>query len=280
MHRLICIIMTFVSGLGLLLASPVAAQDHPAVERGFAADKLYQLANLDSVSLMNGAVSVQIPIGGTYSAGGSLSYQLNLVYASKLWDFEEIDTGPIPITKVARSMPARHTTAGFGWTLSLGRLIAPDDPSNETGRWQYLDPMGGRHGLYSSLHPFDAIEAGVTYSRDSTYLRMTELASGDLTVEFPDGTVHTFTDAGLLISIEDRFGNHLDVAYSDEGHLGTERRAGPQPHGVLRVDDLGRSTCDGGRQGGAGGIRRHHRHLRLHLQEHDGRAGVHRHLSH
>jgi len=163
-------------GALLVLAAPLGAQDHPAVERGFSADKLYQFADLDSVNLLNGAVSVRIPIGGAYPAGGSLSYQLNLVYTSKLWDFEEVLTAPA--TYKVRSLPARHTTAGFGWTLSLGRLLPPDDPANETGRWQYLDPMGGRHGLYATLHPFDAVDAGVSYTRDSTYLRRVEPAPG------------------------------------------------------------------------------------------------------
>ena len=58
-------------GVLLLLAVPLGAQDHPAVERGFAADKLYQLADLDSVNLMNGAVAVRIPIGGTSGGRGA-----------------------------------------------------------------------------------------------------------------------------------------------------------------------------------------------------------------
>jgi len=162
-------------GVLLVLAAPLGAQDHPAVERGFSADKLFQLADLDSVNLMNGAVSVVIPIGGAYPAGGALSYQLNLVYSSKLWDFEEViaQSGIL-----VRSLPARHTTAGFGWTLSLGRLLPPEDPANETPNWQYVDPMGGRHGLYATLHPFDAGDDAVSYTRDSTYLRRVEPAPG------------------------------------------------------------------------------------------------------
>ena len=197
-------------GVLLVLAVPLGAQDHPAVERGFSADKLYQFADLDSVNLLNGAVSVRIPIGGAYPAGGSLSYQLNLVYSSKLWDFEEViaQSGYL-----VRSLPARHTTAGFGWTLSLGRLLPPDDSANETGRWQYIDPVGGRHGVYATLHPVDAVDTGVSYTRDSTYLRMTDVAGGNRTLEFPDGQIHTFTGGGLLTRIEDRFGNYLAVTY-------------------------------------------------------------------
>jgi len=96
---------------GLLVTVPLAAQDHPAVERGFAADKVYQLADVDNVAIMNGNVTVRIPIGGAYPAGGPLRYALTLVYNSKLWDFEEILVG----NSTSWCVRCRPTTRRQAW---------------------------------------------------------------------------------------------------------------------------------------------------------------------
>ena len=74
--------------LGLLLAAPGTAQEDPTSARGFEADKVYQLGNLDHVGLFNGNLSLTLPVGPSFPVGGNLSYQLVLVNNSNLWDFE------------------------------------------------------------------------------------------------------------------------------------------------------------------------------------------------
>ncbi|HPA96010.1 MAG TPA: hypothetical protein PK570_07525 [Thermoanaerobaculia bacterium] len=59
----------------LLLAAPVPAeeQEHPNHKRGLAAPTSYLSSAIDSVNLFNGNLTLSIPIGTTYPAGGSLS---------------------------------------------------------------------------------------------------------------------------------------------------------------------------------------------------------------
>jgi hypothetical protein len=195
-------------------ALPASAQQHPAVEQGFSPDKAYQFSDIDSVALMNGAVSVRLPIGGSYPSGGAFSYLFTLSYSSNFWTFEEIQNpNPQNSGYLVRSMPSAFDNAGFGWSLSFGRLVHPYDPSNETSRWQYLDPTGGRHGLYGALHPEDDAVAGFSYSRSSSYIRHHELANGDHTLSFSNGDVHTFSSDGIPQRLEDGSGNFLAITY-------------------------------------------------------------------
>lgn len=131
--------------------------------------------------------------------------------------------------------PNPNANAGMGWELSLGRLIAPrDDPGSinvltaETYRWMYQSPDGGEHVFYSKLHETDSARAGdediytdpVSYTRDSTYLRM-RLLNGDRYIDFPNGVSHRFHDFGTvakpewrLVRMEDQSGNYVTVEYT------------------------------------------------------------------
>ncbi|MCP3982329.1 MAG: hypothetical protein GY716_23755, partial [bacterium] len=174
------------------LALPLRAQEHPALERGFAADKVYQFSGLDQVSLFNGALTVQIPIGGSYPLGGGLGYSLRLSYSSKFWNFEQMAP-----SGAVRSLPNRYDNVGVGWFFGLGRLVPNENPSSDTLASQYRSPDGGVHAFYTTLHPGDESEDGVYYTKDSTYLRLkVPVPGGDFILEFPDGSIHTFTNDG------------------------------------------------------------------------------------
>src|SRR6476469_4119751 len=95
-----------------------AAQKPAGLELGIQPEKLYQFSDLDSVNLFNGNLMTSIPIGQRYSVGGSLSYQLNLVYNSKVWDYEQYFDGNGKPFYVAR--PNLRSNAGLGWRLTLG----------------------------------------------------------------------------------------------------------------------------------------------------------------
>jgi RHS repeat-associated protein len=210
-----------------MLASALRADDHPHTARGFAADKAFHVGDIDSVNLFNGNLTLTIPLGGSYPAGGSLSYGLTLVYNSNVWDFQERaddSTG----TTYQQGLPQRTHNSGLGWLLTLGRLLAPFTPGNDTERWVYLSPDGGEHVFYPMLHVGDADEPGdagmlqhVSYTRDGTYMRMRVLAGGDRVVEMPGGQVHRFDPLGALIQIRDRFldpftaepKNYLNITY-------------------------------------------------------------------
>lgn len=206
----------------LLLAVAAAGQQHPNVERGFLPDKSYQLGDLDTVNLFNGSLNASIPLGQRYPVNGNLSYQFALSYATNGWEVGEhqytdyVDYYPYQIERINYySYPARHMNAGFGWTLSFGRLFR-DYPTNP---WVYISPDGGQHGFFGTLHrnnPGETANPGtnpkITYSRDGTYLRLRSY-SNRAELDFPNGEVHVFDTSGRLTSMSDAFGNSMSITY-------------------------------------------------------------------
>jgi len=219
----------------LLVALPVVAQ-HPNLERGVAADKMYQFGNIDQINLFNGNLSLTIPIGGDRPVGDRLSYGLTLTYNSKVWESEQVYTGtPDNGNWSYRKKPLTLSNAGFGWILSLGQLLDPyqmfDNSSNVSQQgWRYVSSDGGVHDFFAKLHDTDASTASM-YTRDNTYLRLTPTAPANsdcitpaavnCLVEFPNGAVHEFEpyDSATgrrwrVHQIRDPFGNHVDLTYS------------------------------------------------------------------
>lgn len=71
---------TFISrllllSLALFPLSPVVGQNHPAKERGFKPEYVYDLNGFDTVNTVNANLSAQIPFGAPYPVGEGLSYQ-------------------------------------------------------------------------------------------------------------------------------------------------------------------------------------------------------------
>jgi len=223
----------------LAVALPLAAQQHPNVERGFQADKVYQLNGIDNVNVFNGNLSLSIPLGIEYPGNGSLKYSLALAYNSKNWDQEEYIYENSTVCNQApgsslppadencnkpyvKTVPSRSSNAGMGWMLSLGRLLSPLDPALGGGAagpgafyWEYESPDGARHAFSMG----DATT--FSYTNDGSFLRKTALGSDRFEVHFPDGMIHTFGPAAgnlhRLEQIKDPFGNHLDICYSGCG---------------------------------------------------------------
>lgn len=208
----------------LLFAAVANAQQHPNQDRGFSPDRVFASGDIDSVNTFNGNLVVSIPIGQPYPVN-AFNYRFMLVYNSNGWDHVP---GIFPGTSspCTRTLPNRRANAGMGWLLSLGHLLAPNDPLNNTrptpGQqpvwWIYETADGQDHVLYDRLHG-GTPTANVFYSRDGTYIRMTLGSSA--VVELPDGTKHTYDNYGAtaydwqLTKIEDRFGNNLHVFYEE-----------------------------------------------------------------
>jgi YD repeat-containing protein len=218
----------------------VLAQTHPNVEKGFAADKMYQFGDIDHVNLFNGNLSLTIPISST-PVSDHLALSLTLVYNTKLWSAISKpynvggQQGSAPLYT-----PERRSNAGLGWTLTLGRLLDPSETDvnsiiNGSTQFAYMSPDGSDRLFYGTLHAGETPTAGVLYSRDNTYLRLSDGGAGKL-LESPDGTTREFesyTDSipnttcitppcspytrWRLTTIRDRFGNHIDVSYSTAG---------------------------------------------------------------
>jgi len=167
--------------------------------RGFEAEKVYNFFGLDSVNPFNGNLNVSLPIGQAYELRPGFSYQFVLTYNSKVWDYEVDDA-----TKNRTAIPETYSNSGFGWLLSLGKV---QKPQNSRG-YLYISPDGAQHDM-----KFPAPD-GVSYSEDSSYLRMTITPAGaqpaqvtGIRIERPDGVVMTFDAAGDLVEMRDRFDN-------------------------------------------------------------------------
>ncbi len=210
--------------LTLLQATTAFAQNqHQMRGRGFKPEDVYDVGDVDTVSLFNGSLTIRIPIGGTYPVGGGISYGLALVYNSYLWDYEDYHHTDNQIYQSA--VPNALSNAGLGWTVTFGELVPPNtEPINDDDtRWLYVGADGARHVFYDTLHEGDVNNANVWYTRDSSYLRMKRLGGSPVQydIEFPDGTLHTFAEfepgRWEVVRICDRFvpPNEVTIDRSD-----------------------------------------------------------------
>jgi YD repeat-containing protein len=218
----------------------VLAQTHPNVEKGFAADKMYQFGDIDHVNLFNGNLSLTIPISST-PVSDHLALSLTLVYNTKLWSAISKpynvggQQGSAPLYT-----PERRSNAGLGWTLTLGRLLDPSETDvnsiiNGSTQFAYMSPDGSDRLFYTTLHNGETATAGVLYSRDNTYLRLSDDGS-EKVLESPDGIrrrFESYTDTipnttcitapcpaytrWRLKRVWDRFENYVDIDYSTAG---------------------------------------------------------------
>ncbi len=198
-------------GLSVLGALGASAQEHPNVAKGLGG-VMGPGTDLDTINPFNGNLVIRLPIGQSYPVNAGLSYQLVLTYNSQVWEYETYD-------ETNRVLPARGNNAGLGWALHLGRLNPPQleagsSPSPDYYRNTYLAQDGSIHTFYPTLHEGETATAGVEYTRDGSYLR---LKTATRQIEFPDGSVHTFSSLtnGFLTRIEDRFANFVQVDYQD-----------------------------------------------------------------
>ena len=217
------------------LALPVAAVQHPNLERGFDPNKAFELGQIDQVNLFNGNLSVTIPLGQAIQGDGKLSYGFNLVYNSKAWDWEVagMASGDDPINSARAD---RRSNAGFGWRLTLGELYQPNAaPLNDSLTWVYVGPDGAEHEFFTGLYggqPCTSNSPAVCYSLDGSYLRLQPAGSGLMKVENPNGTKNTFksySEGGRTVwrldSIADVNGNRLAVNSTGNPWLLTEINA-------------------------------------------------------
>lgn len=154
---------------------------HPSVAKGFDSTQIYDVGSVDSVSLLSGGLSLRIPLGGRRPVGTGVSFGLDLIYSSSVWDFA-------PAGPSTRANPDPLSNAGLGWRLSLGALLEPGDPTRTDTNpvnpgeshpsWAFLEPDGSDHVLTPRLGTLstgpDCSSGSACYSNDGTYLRMTQ----------------------------------------------------------------------------------------------------------
>jgi YD repeat-containing protein len=235
--------------VAITVSPRVRGEQSPRDAKGFGVDKSFDLGTLDHVNLFNGNLTLTLPIGQEYPVNAGLSYRLNLIYTSAVWEIE--DRTDTLQRRYFVSHPWRRSTAGLGWLLSLGRLNIPcrtglqcdpvftatewqdyrfpgpdGEPTNRPAIGSYESPDAADHRFYPSLHDDEVAPTApvVGYTRDGTFLRLLHPQDFLWHVEYPDGTVHVFeeyqpgsSNRTRLKEINDRFGNTISIVYTSAG---------------------------------------------------------------
>lgn len=187
--------------------------------------------DIDNINTLNGNLVVSIPIGQRFGIGPNFNYGLTLTYNSSAWDVVT-DANDYHVTSTF-AVPRYGTNAGLGWSLSLGALYrnAPGitDPANWPNRseadWLYVSPDG------SNIF-FERKNGSYYYGADGNHIRLHEVDSNTVTLEFRNGEKHTFNRNNSANTcsmagscwrpkrMEDTFGNYVNIAYFDvEGQV-------------------------------------------------------------
>ena len=214
----------------LVLTIPIGASYKVGGNFSYSLTLVYNSTLWNHIEVCPVNISYKVPVWTTNDANG------NIVITDPPNDSQD-PSSPRSSSSGCYTMtePNPESNAGPGWRLSLGKLFPPrfeqSDSSplkTEKQNWVYVAPDGSEHSFYSRLHQTDPLETGdadpttdpVTYTRDGSYLRMRTVGS-DRYVEFPNGDIHIFrnlpsTEAPIdwrLISMQDRFGNYVNVSY-------------------------------------------------------------------
>lgn len=94
----------------------------------------------ESIDTLNGNLTLTIPIGPNYQVNKNLTYQLQLTYNSKVWEYMD-RSGLNTKTKLWGQSPL-----GLGFGLSMGRVYRDVTYPNDV-RWYFQSPDGNRHDL-------------------------------------------------------------------------------------------------------------------------------------
>ena len=137
----------------------------------------------ENIDTLNGNLNLTIPIGPSYRVNRNLSYQLKLVYNSKVWQFENAQYPSSAYTKLWGENPM-----GIGFSLSFGRLYRDQDLANSWSRWFFVTPDGTRHDMGSGT-------GAPIISNDTTYFDPQMLPEGSIPekVVITDGTGMRYT---------------------------------------------------------------------------------------
>jgi len=160
-----------------------AQQDFEMLKKGIQPEKLYHFHDFDSVNVMNGNMTIAMPIGLTYPLNGGVTYNLVLSYNSNVWDYLPGAAG------TTRSVPAIRSNAGMGWVIGMGRYIDHRDPSNLSLSDLYEAPDGGDHKLDGGC-----VDPACTVynSTDGSELRARVISATIQEIDSPDGITRRF----------------------------------------------------------------------------------------
>ncbi|MCG8455172.1 MAG: RHS repeat-associated core domain-containing protein [Holophagales bacterium] len=182
-------------------------------------------SDIDSIDTSTGNLTVRIPFGQRYQVGPLISYRLQVVHNSNIWDNVTIRCtaaqgggSACDLVPTNFSIPNIGSNAGVGWEFHLGKLFAPpkggnapvglddiqlqrmptwdgdeNDQFDDSNTWLYIAPDGARHRLYFLDGRFNSHDGfPVRYSKDATFLRMRQIDASTIHVNHPDGRISIF----------------------------------------------------------------------------------------
>lgn len=209
----------------LFLTSTATAQNVPEKARGLDAAPQYFSSEIDNLNLFNGNLTLRIPVGQGYPVGGPLTYQLQLMYNSNLWETVELwkdPMGPNPPGFYTQQRPNRRSNAGMGWMLTLGRIIIANDGTyGNAGSTVYESPDGTNYSFFCGGPEVAGAVCHPTADTPYSGMRLRYLANG-YELDTADGLTREFNTAGRLTRIRDQFRSpdtgeylhYLDVSYT------------------------------------------------------------------
>lgn len=200
----------------LFLTVPALRAENPLSNRGIDLAGVFQVKDVDIINVFNGSLIVDVPMATQFGLDGGFSYRIHLIYNGQPWDFvreqrwilDPDKKNPDPqFIQVTKAVPApnRRSNAGIGWRVTMGHLVAPNDPTNNActsvmsdvvtcARWTYESPDGSNHVFY------DTGDGTSSLTHDGSHLRLIHDTTR-LEVQFPDGMTHCFNSDGTLSKI-------------------------------------------------------------------------------
>lgn len=162
---------------------------------GFSGNSIFQNYGDENINIMNGNLLLVHPNSPSYPVNAGFSYQLNRVYNSKIWAFDENVCYPSNENYPPEPVFVAATSMGAGWTFHLGRIYFIknyDTDSFDHISIHFQASDGAEHTLWID-------DDGYYYSKDNSYIRAAVEKSNPnnpatwvWTLWLSDGTKYTF----------------------------------------------------------------------------------------
>jgi len=228
-------------------AFATAGTSMKAPDRGFSPGKSYAISDIESTSMQNGNLMLNMPLGSLPPGRGGMSAGVNLSYNSKLWDQHTTEVEDIFQAPAIRDILSLSAEGGwrYGYKYYFRVDFAGVDCSQSeifNNKTQLVMPDGGTHTLVQGdstnalSNEFDnstifpdgrpacggTVSSGQTiklFSIDNSFLRIEVTTDSDTdfnnnvwTLYAPDGTrVVNNPGSGVAQRIYDRNNNYIDI---------------------------------------------------------------------